>query len=132
MTIGAASATEYPLIVQQHIEVEWARGSLVGPLPPSLTDTVHLSPLGLVPKPHSVKWQLIVNLYSPEGYSVNDGICQDLTSMVYTSVDNAVEIVRRLGRGMDYGGSKGGPGGARLPDLLYTHTLIRLSCSYIN
>ena len=28
------STTEHPLIVQQHIEVERTRGSLVGPLPP--------------------------------------------------------------------------------------------------
>ena len=95
------SATEHPLIVQQHIEVERARGSLVGPLPPSLAATVHLSPLGLVPKPHSDKWRLIVNLSSPEGYSVNDGICPDLTSVVYASVDNAVEIIRHLGPGTE-------------------------------
>ena len=74
------SATEHPLIVQQHIEVERAMGSLVGPLPPFLAATVDLSPLGLVPKPHSDKWRLIVNLSFPEGYSVNDGICMDLTS----------------------------------------------------
>ena len=95
------SATEHPLIVQQHIEVERARGSLVGPLPPFLAATVHLSPLGLVPKPHSDKWRLIVNLSSPEGYSVNDGICPDLTSVVYASVDNAVEIIRHLGLGTE-------------------------------
>ena len=43
------STTEHPLIVQQYIEVKRARGSLVGPLSPSLAATVHLSPLGLVP-----------------------------------------------------------------------------------
>ena len=53
-----------------------------------------LAPLGLVPKPHSDNWQLIVNLTSPEGCSVNDGICPDLTSVVHTSVDNVVEIIR--------------------------------------
>ena len=53
---------------------------------------------------------------------MNDGICQDLTSMVYTSVDNAVEIVRRLGQGMDYGKSKGGPGGGKAPQVCCTPT----------
>ena len=95
------SSTEQPLIVQQHIELEQARGSLVGPLSPSLATTVHVSPLGLVPKPHSDKWRLIVDLSSPEGRSVNDGICSDLTSVVYASVDNAVEIIRRLGPGTE-------------------------------
>ena len=87
--------------MQQHIKVEWASGSLVAPLPPSLAATVHLSPLRLVPKPHSDKWRLIVNLYSPEGYSVNDGIWLDLTSVVYVSVDSAVEIIHCLGLGTE-------------------------------
>ena len=42
-----------------------------------------------------------MNLSSPEGYSVNEGICPDLTSVVYTSVDNAVEIIRRLDPGIE-------------------------------
>ena len=42
-----------------------------------------------------------MNLSSPEGYSVNDGICPDLTSVVYASVDNAVEIICRLGPGTE-------------------------------
>ena len=42
-----------------------------------------------------------MNLSSPEGYSVNDRICPDLTSVVYASVDNAVEIIRRLGLGTE-------------------------------
>ena len=32
---------------------------------------------------------------------MNDGICSDLTSVVYASVDNAVEIIRRLGPGTE-------------------------------
>ena len=92
------SSTEQPLIVQQHIELEQARGC---PLSPSLATTIHVSPLGLVPKPHSDKWRLIVDLSSLEGCSVNDGICSDLTSVVYASVDNAVEIIRRLGPGTE-------------------------------
>ena len=32
---------------------------------------------------------------------MNDRICPDLTSVVYASVDNAVEIIRRLGLGTE-------------------------------
>ena len=32
---------------------------------------------------------------------MNDRICPDLTSVVYTSVDNAVEIIRNLGPGTE-------------------------------
>ena len=58
------SATEHPLIVQQHIEIKRARSSLVGPLPSSLAATVYSLVLGLVFRPHSDKWRLIVNLSS--------------------------------------------------------------------
>ena len=50
------STTEHPLIVQQHIEVKQARGSLVGALPPSWLLQSNLVPWGWVPKPHSDKW----------------------------------------------------------------------------
>ena len=43
------SATEHPLIMQQHIEVERAKGSLVCPLSPSLAARVHVSPPGAGP-----------------------------------------------------------------------------------
>ena len=56
---------------------------------------------GLVPKAHSDKWRLIVNLSSPKGCNVNDGICPDLTSVVYTSVDKVVEIICHLGSGTE-------------------------------
>ena len=42
-----------------------------------------------------------MNLSSPEGYSVNDRICPYLTSVVYASVDNAVEIICRMGPGTE-------------------------------
>ena len=35
------------------------------------------------------------------GLVLSGGICSDLTSVVYTSVDNAVEIIRRLGPGTE-------------------------------
>ena len=73
---------------------------MVGPLPPSIMPLVHVSPMGLVPKNHSDKWRLIVDLSSPHKQSVNDGISADLCSLRYASVDNAVEIITSLGRSL--------------------------------
>ena len=42
---------------------------------------------------------MICDLSSPSGHSVNDGIPRDLCSLQYTSVDDAVGILQRLGRG---------------------------------
>ena len=93
------SSLENPSVVQMHIQTDLRRGSLVGPLPPGQAEQVHVSPLGLVPKPHSDSWRLIVDLSAPRGFSVNDGIRADLCSLMYASVDNAVDIIQHLGQG---------------------------------
>ena len=54
----------------------------------------------MIPKPHRPgKWRLITDFSSPEGASVNDGIDASLCSVVYTSVDNAINEVVHLGKG---------------------------------
>ena len=56
--------------------------------------------MGLVPKPHQPnKFRLIVDLSAPIDNSVNDGIPSDFCSLRYASVDDAVAMVRVLGRG---------------------------------
>ena len=60
----------------------------------------HWSPIGLVPKDHQPgKFRLIIDLSSPCGASVNDGISSQLTSLTYPKVDDAVSLVRSAGRG---------------------------------
>ena len=53
--------------------------------------------MGLVPKSHSDKWHLVVDLSSPQGRSINHGISPDSCSLRYASVDNAVEAIMSLG-----------------------------------
>ena len=60
-----------------------------------------LDAIGLVPKSHSDKWRMIVDLSSPRGHSVNDGISSAICSLQYATVDDAVGIIRRLGRGTE-------------------------------
>ena len=87
-------------IVQERITSEKEAGRLLGPVPNHLKPLIHVSPLGLVPKSHQAnKWRLIVDLSHPVGGSVNDGISPSLCSLRYASVDEAVSIVRKLGRG---------------------------------
>ena len=60
----------------------------------------HISPLGLVPKKNKPgKWRLIMDLSSPPGESVNDGISSELSSVSYTSLDHLASLVLLLGRG---------------------------------
>ena len=95
------SPIEHLAVVWEHVRTEVIRGSLVGLLPPPATECVQVSPLGLVPKLQSNKWRFIVNLSAPAGASVNDGICSECCSLSYASIDEAVAIIQRLGRGAE-------------------------------
>ena len=71
----------------------------MGPLH-ALPTQVHTSPFGVIPKQSQPgKWTLITNLSSPPGWSVNDGIDPALCSIHYSSLDEAIAMVCRLGRG---------------------------------
>ena len=93
------SASQHPKVVREHIRSELERESLVGPLHPSLAAWVHISPIGLVPKSQSDKWQMIVDLSECDRASVNDGIGAEVCSLTYASVDNAVSIIQHLDQG---------------------------------
>ena len=58
---------------------------------------VHCSPFGVIPKKGKAgRWRLIVDLSSPEGRSVNDGIDKELATVAYMSVDDAMAEVLRI------------------------------------
>ena len=94
------SCLDKPSTVNERIQAELAAGRLLGPIDPAHLTPVHVSPMGLVPKPHQKdKFRLIVDLSSPATRSVNDGIPSNLCSLQYASIDEAVAIVSLLGRG---------------------------------
>nr|XP_033795814.1 uncharacterized protein LOC117358235 [Geotrypetes seraphini] len=58
-----------------------------------------VSPLAVIPKKEPGKFRLIHNLSRPVGSSVNDGIPRDLCTVRYSSVDCALRLILRAGRG---------------------------------
>ena len=93
------SARDHTQTISVYIQAELTEARLIGPLPSPIVG-VHISPIGLIPKPHQPgKWRMIMDLSSPTGASVNDAIDKALCSLNYTSVDEAVAIVRTLGQG---------------------------------
>ena len=95
------SAIENKAVVDNYTLHEVELGRLIR-LPPAfpLTHPVHLSTFGVIPKKGCPnKWRLIVDLSSPDGASVNDGISSALTSIHYSSVDDAVQRIQELGSG---------------------------------
>ena len=86
-----------PAAVREYIEEELKQSTIRPALPEEL---VHISPIGLIPKGGQTgKFRLIVDLSSPQGASVNDGIDPKLCSLSYSSVDEAVAQVRQCGPG---------------------------------
>ena len=94
---------ENPRVVDDYLAGECKLGRVVGLLSTAdmtASAPIHTSRFGVIPKGHQTgKWRLIVDLSAPKGASVNDGIRPELCSLTYVSVDDAVRIVLRLGRG---------------------------------
>lgn len=96
------SAAEHPEEIDSYIQKEVAAGRVVKVSSPEEADRlgIHCSPFGVIPKKNKPnQWRLIVDLSSPEGHSINDGIDSELAKLSYTSVDQAVAQVLKLGRG---------------------------------
>ena len=61
---------------------------------------IHISLMGAIPKMNKPgKWRLIVDLSSPKGFTINDGISSKLSSMSYVSLDHLASLVTSVGRG---------------------------------
>eukprot|EP00731_Ephydatia_muelleri_P033273 Em0027g21a len=93
------SAREHPQVVREYLATECAEGRILGPLVASWADTIYVSRFGVIPKGTTGKWRLILDLSSPSDGSVNDGIDKNLCGLTYATVDQAVDIVLKLGRG---------------------------------
>ena len=93
------SAREGWTAINEYLAQECAEGRILGPFDEQSLPQLQVSRLGVVPKHTPGQWRLIVDLSSPAGHSVNDGISRSLCSLTYVSVDTAVKLVEQLGRG---------------------------------
>ena len=71
----------------------------MSPLEPELAARVHVSLFGVIPKGHTGKWHIIVDLLIPARSSVNDAIHPSSCSLTYVLVDMVAKEVAQLGRG---------------------------------
>jgi hypothetical protein len=89
-----ASATAHPEIVDAYL------GWVAGPFLSSPLPNLHVSSFGMIPKAGQPgKWHLILDLSSPHGHSVNDGIDPEQFSLQYIKFDEVVAMVTKLGWG---------------------------------
>ena len=95
-----ASATAHPEIVDAYLQNEVALGRVAGPFLSSPLPNLHVSSFGVIPKAGQPgKWRLILDLSSPHGRSVNDGIDPEQFSLQYIKFDEVVAMVTKLGWG---------------------------------
>ena len=81
------SAREHPEIIGDYLSKELSKGRTIELHPLDITPT-QISKFGVIPKKHQPgQWRLIVDLSSPDGRSVNDGIDRSLCSLRYIKVE---------------------------------------------
>ena len=90
------SARSQPVPVTKAILKELERGHTSGPFLSPPFDGFHCSPLGAEAKKDG-SHRIILDLSSPRGSSINEGISSTQYSVKYSSFDDAVELVSSFG-----------------------------------
>uniref|UniRef100_A0A1X7TP25 Reverse transcriptase domain-containing protein n=1 Tax=Amphimedon queenslandica TaxID=400682 RepID=A0A1X7TP25_AMPQE len=97
LSASSNMACSNPEVIHKYLAREVSLGRMFTRPPQS---DVHISPLGIIPKKNKPgKWRLIVDLSSPHGQSVNDGIDTSASSLRYPTVDDLASLIVRNGRG---------------------------------
>ena len=93
-----SSAYDHVDTVSAYLSNEYAAGRMAGPFNNTPCANLRCSGIGAVPK-KSGGIRVIMQLSAPEGHSVNDGIDKDNFSLHYVTVDDAVRLISKYGRG---------------------------------
>lgn len=95
-----SSAFQNPKVIDDYLANEVARCRVAGPFPSIPLPNLQISSFGVIPKKGQPgKWRLIVDLSSPLGSSVNDGISSDEFSMHYIKLDQIISMIAKHGSG---------------------------------
>ena len=97
------SAKLQPSVVDSLIQSEIEKGFLLGPFQESPFHVYRISPIGIAEGKYSKKKRLIVDLSAPydneEILSINDLIDKESCSLTYVTIDNAIELIKKAGKG---------------------------------
>lgn len=115
-SLNHSSALQHPEVVRQTIQDEIRKERVVEIAESDLPSSGYFcSPIGLVPKTIDgvqTGWRVIFDLSSPLGFSVNDGIPKEFGTLVYETLNDAIQLVAQVGRG---GGHDEARSQSRLP-----------------
>ena len=90
------SASELPEIVEEKLAKKIFQGRIAGPFHELPFVNMHISPIGVVPKKEVGQYRLIHNLSYPTDKSINDHIPDELKTVHYSSIDDAIDIILNL------------------------------------
>ena len=93
------SALQNPDLVMSKLQKETTAGRIAGPFTRPPFPDFNSSPIGIVPKKTPNEVRLIHHLSYPSGFSVNDSIPSDCSTVHYATVNQAVKPFQRLGVG---------------------------------
>ena len=89
-----ASANQHSEVIDCYLANEVSLGRVAGPFSSPPFPNLHVSSFGVIPKKGQPgKWRFIVDLSSPSGLSVNDGIDPDEFTMQYITVDQIIHMI---------------------------------------
>ena len=95
-----ASAYQHPEIVDAYLANEVALGRVAGPFHSPPLPNLHINSFGVIPKKGQPnKWHPILDMSSPLGSSVNEGINPNDYPLQYIRVDDIVKMVSKFGEG---------------------------------
>ena len=93
------SALDNPEIIIDKLMNEVELGRVAGPFDHLPIKDLKISPIGLVPKSTPGEFRLIFDLSYPRGSSINSGIDQEDSSVIYTNFDEVIKMVLKEGKG---------------------------------
>lgn len=91
------SCREFPEVIDDKLALELQLGRIKGPFNEPPFQNLQISPIGCVPKKAKNQYRLIQHLSYPKGTSINDSICEELSTVKYSTFDDAVTLVKLLG-----------------------------------
>ena len=92
------SASLQPSVIDQNLLNEFEKGRIAGPYSISPLSSLRVSRFGVIPKKYQPgKWRLILDLSSPTGHIVNEGIPKEPFSLQYMRVDDVISGIMSYG-----------------------------------
>jgi hypothetical protein len=97
---NCSSALVHPNVIDKYLADEIRARRVAGSFDTPPFPNVHVSRFGVIQKKNKPDaWRLILDLSFPGDHSVNDGIFKNEFPVVYSTVQDAIRLIVKIGRG---------------------------------